>query len=61
MKNLVIVASLFALGVPAAFAAPPAGQGKQAATPSASQLCKQQRNTIGTRTCPPVMKCSFAA
>jgi DNA-directed RNA polymerase subunit M/transcription elongation factor TFIIS len=47
MKNLVILASLFALGVPAAFAAPPAGQGKQAATPSASQLCKQQRNTIG--------------
>ena len=47
MKNLVIIVSVFALGVPAAFAAPPAGQGKQATTPSVSQLCKQQRNAIG--------------
>jgi hypothetical protein len=47
MTKFVIVASLFALAVPAAFAAPPAGQGTQAATPSASELCKQQRRTIG--------------
>jgi len=46
MKRLVIIASLFALAVPAAFAAPPGGQGTQA-TPSASELCKQQRRTIG--------------
>jgi hypothetical protein len=47
MSRLVIVASLFALAVPAAFAAPPTGQGAQAATPSAAELCKQQRRTIG--------------
>lgn len=47
MNRLVIIASLFALAVPAAFAAPPGGQGTQASTPSASELCKQQRRTIG--------------
>ena len=47
MSRLVIIASLFALAVPAAFAAPPAGQGQQASTPSASELCKEQRRTIG--------------
>ena len=47
MSKLVILASVFALAAPAAFAAPPGGQGTQAATPSASGLCKQQRRTIG--------------
>jgi hypothetical protein len=48
MSRLVIIASLLAFAVPAALAAPPAGQqGAQAATPSASELCKQQRRTIG--------------
>lgn len=47
MNRLVIIASLFALAVPAAFAAPPGGQGTQAGTPSASELCKQQRQTLG--------------
>lgn len=49
MKRLFIVAALFCLAVPAAFAAPPAGQGQggQSATPTASELCKQQRRTMG--------------
>lgn len=48
MKNLIVIASLFALAVPTAFAASPTGQGPKVATPSASKLCKQQRRTIGT-------------
>ena len=49
MSRLVIIASLFALAVPAALAASPADKpvGVQAATPSASELCKEQRRTIG--------------
>jgi hypothetical protein len=49
MTRLLIIAALFCLAVPAALAAPPAGQGPSAssATPSPSDLCKQQRRTIG--------------
>lgn len=51
MSRLVIIVSLFALAVPAAFAAPPAGKGKPESSatsaPSAGDLCKQQRRTIG--------------
>lgn len=48
MSRLVIIASLFALAVPAAIAASPADKPEaQSATPSASDLCKQQRRTIG--------------
>jgi len=48
MTRLVIIASVFALAAPAALAAPPTGQqGAQATTPSAAELCKQQRRTIG--------------
>ena len=51
MTRLLIIASLFALAVPAAFAAPPNDQGKPesgaTAASSASELCKQQRRTIG--------------
>ena len=47
MKNVIVIASLFALAVPTAFAASPTGQGPKVATPSASTLCKQQRRTIG--------------
>jgi hypothetical protein len=50
MTRFLLIASLFALAVPAAFAAPPSGQGKpqpSTTTPSAAELCKQQRRTIG--------------
>jgi hypothetical protein len=49
MTRLLIIASLFALVVPAALAAPPSDKGKPQATttPSAASLCKQQRRTIG--------------
>lgn len=51
MTRLFIIATLFCFAVPAAFAVPPAGQGQgqsgQSAAPSASELCKQQRVTIG--------------
>jgi hypothetical protein len=49
MTRLFILAAIFCLAAPAALAVPPAGQGPggPAATPSASQLCKQQRNFIG--------------
>ena len=49
MTRLLIIVALFCLAVPAALAAPPAGQGPSAlsATPSPSDLCKQQRRTIG--------------
>ena len=51
MTRLLITAALFCLAVPAALAAPPAGQGQgqngQSAALNASELCKQQRRTIG--------------
>ncbi len=51
MKRLLIIATLFGLAVPAAFAVPPVGQGQgqsgQSAAPSASDLCREQRGTIG--------------
>jgi len=51
MKRLLIIATLFGLAVPAAFAVPPAGQGQgqsgQSAASSAADLCRQQRSTIG--------------
>jgi len=49
MTRLIIIAALFCFAVPAALATPPAGQGSSApsAIPSASDLCKQQRRTIG--------------
>ncbi len=51
MKRLLIIATLFGLAVPAAFAVPPAGQGQgqsgQSAASSAADLCRQQRGTIG--------------
>jgi len=48
-RLLIVAAAFFCLAVPAALAVPPAGQSQsgQAATPSASELCKQQRRTIG--------------
>ena len=47
MKRLLTLAVLFCLAAPAAFAVPPAGQGSQGTSPSASQLCKEQRKAIG--------------
>lgn len=53
MTRIFIIAALFCLAAPAALAVPPAGQGQgqgqsgQSAAPSASELCKQQRRTIG--------------
>ena len=50
MTRLFIAIALFCFAVPAALAVPPAGQGPSggpSATPSASKLCKQQRNAIG--------------
>ena len=49
MTRLFILAAIFCLAAPTALAVPPAGQGPggPSATPSASQLCKQQRNFIG--------------
>jgi hypothetical protein len=54
MKILLTLAAFFALAVPAAFAVPPTGTGNQGTsnssagiTPSAAQLCRQQRHTIG--------------
>jgi hypothetical protein len=49
MTRFLIIVALFCLAAPAALAVPPAGQGSsgQSATPSASELCKQQRRTIG--------------
>ena len=55
MKKLLILIALFALAVPAAFAAPPDGKGKpessattQSSTSSPAKLCKEQRSTMGT-------------
>ncbi|HSF61383.1 MAG TPA: hypothetical protein VLA69_06785 [Gaiellaceae bacterium] len=57
MTRLFILAAMFCLAAPAAFAVPPAGQGQgqaqgqgQSATPTASELCKQQRRSMGMRT-----------
>lgn len=57
MKRLLIVVVVFALAAPAALAVPPDGKQKggqdadaqvvQSTTPTASELCKQQRRTIG--------------
>ena len=47
MKRLVTLAVLFCLAAPAAFAVPPVGQGSQSTSPSAFQLCKEQRKTMG--------------
>jgi hypothetical protein len=57
MKMLLTITALFALAVPAAFAAPPDGRGKpetsdtasaaQSSTASPAQLCKEQLRTMG--------------
>ena len=47
MKRLVTLAVLFCLAAPAAFAVPPADPGSQSSSPSASQLCKDQRRAMG--------------
>jgi len=47
MKRLLTLAVLFCLAAPAAFAVPPAGQGSQSTSPSASQLCKEARKAMG--------------
>jgi hypothetical protein len=57
MKTLLAAAALLVLAVPAALAVPPAGNGNQggagtsssSTAPSASQLCTQQRQTMGAR------------
>ena len=59
MTRLFILAAIFCLAAPAALAVPPAGQGQGqgqgqadtlSATPTASQLCKQQRRSMGMST-----------
>ena len=51
MKRLLLLAALFVLAVPVAYAAPPGGQGEESASaaqaPSPSELCKEQRRTMG--------------
>jgi hypothetical protein len=53
MKALLTLAAFFALSVPAALAVPPTGAGNQGSstsagtTPSAAQLCRGQRHTMG--------------
>jgi hypothetical protein len=47
MTRLVIIASLFALAVPAAFAAPPGGQGNGSAAATPAELCAEQLKTMG--------------
>ena len=49
MSRFVIVASLFALAVPAAFAAPPGGQGGNDSAQSPAQLCAEQLKTMGVQ------------
>jgi hypothetical protein len=56
MKTLLAAAAFLVLAVPAALAVPPAGNGNQggvgpssSTTPSVSQLCTQQRQTMGAR------------
>jgi len=55
MTRLFILAAIFCFAAPAALAVPPAGQGQgqgqaQSATPTASELCKEQRHTMGMST-----------
>ncbi|HEU0247027.1 MAG TPA: hypothetical protein VFR38_08060, partial [Gaiellaceae bacterium] len=61
MTRLFILAAIFCLAAPAALAVPPAGQGPgqgqgqgqsdtPSATPTASELCKQQRRSMGMNT-----------
>jgi hypothetical protein len=53
MKRFLVLASLFALAAPAAFAAPPAGTGKPETSASSSSgqgpaaLCREQLKTMG--------------
>ncbi|MBM2821604.1 MAG: hypothetical protein HW413_350 [Thermoleophilia bacterium] len=48
MTRLLITAALFCFAVPAALAAPPAGQGSSGgSTPNPSQLCAEQLKTMG--------------
>ena len=48
MKRLFIVAALFCLAVPAALAAPPAGQGQSGGSAlNPAQLCAEQLKTMG--------------
>ena len=53
MTRFFILTAIFCLAAPAALAVPPAGQGPgqaQSATPTASELCKQQRHLMGMST-----------
>ncbi|MET0938878.1 MAG: hypothetical protein ABWY51_06620 [Gaiellaceae bacterium] len=53
MTRLFILAAIFCFAAPAAFAVPPAGQGQgqaPSATPTASELCKLQRHSLGMST-----------
>lgn len=49
MKQLIIVLALLCLSVPAALAAPPAGQGQndEGSSPNPSQLCQEQLRVMG--------------
>ncbi len=51
MKRLLLLAALFVLAVPVAYAAPPGGQGEESAgasqAASPSDLCREQRRTMG--------------
>ena len=49
MKRLLLLAALFVLAVPVAYAAPPGGQGEESANQAASpsDLCREQRRTMG--------------
>lgn len=52
MKRLITLVALFCLSVPAALAAPPAGQGQQGqgnqgSSPNPSQLCQEQLRVMG--------------
>jgi ribosomal protein L31 len=48
MTRLLVIATLFCFAAPAAFAAPPSGQGQSGVSaPTPSQLCKQQLQTMG--------------
>jgi len=48
MRKLLITATVFALVVPAAFAAPPSDKGNDAA-PNPAQLCAEQLKTMGAQ------------
>ena len=47
MKKLLTLAALACLAAPAALAVPPTDHGTQTSSPSASQLCKEQRRAMG--------------